>query len=231
MELKVWNEESKNWVIVKYTHPNIADEFFTELIDYSHKLSIRIFSYIGLNSYNVGYSNIYKHKCMVLPPGSTFINDFDTLFLSDPDNIDYLKKAVKRAVNLGLDGIIFEESEESYWFCHCEKCLETYVNKTPSPAEAKHTANYYLLGILHKVIKNENPDCEVGRRAWREPPLEKKVEYLENCRDSIPEDVRLYWAPGLYTREEEFKKWVDIFGNMNIFCTYLLMPIMDGGQI
>lgn len=210
--MKIWNRESRNELEILYTHPNLSREFLSELIEYAHLLSIRIFAYVGLNSYNGGYSNIHRGKRMKLPEGSKFVNDFDSLCLSDPENIKYLEKSLSRIVQLGFDGIVFEESEEAYWFCNCDSCGKKYGEKTASPAEAKHEANYDLLKKLHKVIKRENPDCEVGLRAWREPPLEKSVEYLKHCKKSIPEDVCLYWAPGLYVPESEFKKWIDVFG-------------------
>jgi hypothetical protein len=210
--MKVWNRESRNALEILYTHPNLTSEFLPGLIQYAHLLSIRVFAYIGLNSYNGGYSNIHRDKRMKLPRGSRYVNDFDSLCLSDSENIAYLQKAMARVVGLGLDGIVFEESEEAYWFCTCEACTEAYGSRTTTPAEAKHEANYELLRKLHAVIKRENPACEVGLRAWREPPLEKSVQYLEHCRDSIPPDVCLYWAPGLYVPEAEFSKWVRVFG-------------------
>jgi hypothetical protein len=214
--MRVWNAESGNYIDILYTHPNLVREFLPELIEYAHLLSIRIFTYVGLNSYNGGFSNIHKDKRMKLPAGGKFVNDFDSLCLSDPVNIDYLKKAMRRIVRLGLDGIVFEESEEAYWFCQCDACRKAYVEKTSSAAEAKHEANYVLLETLHAVIKEENPRCEVGLRAWREPPLEKTVEYLQHCKASIPPDVSLYWAPGLYIPESEFAKWISVFGKDRI---------------
>ncbi|MHB8278434.1 MAG: hypothetical protein ACYDIA_12380 [Candidatus Humimicrobiaceae bacterium] len=215
-KMEVINRESNNWIEVKYTHPNLKKEFLSELIRYAHFLGIDIYAYIGLNSYNGGYSNVNKEKRMKLPAGSRFINDFDTLCLSDESTINYLEKSIGRITNLGFDGIIFEESEESFWYCSCESCKEKFVNTTSSLAEAKHKANYRLLSILHKVIKNENPDCNVGLRSWREPPLEKNIDYLKNCEVSIPKDVCLYWAPGLYVEESEFEKWVKVFGKEKI---------------
>jgi hypothetical protein len=210
--LKIWNPESGSWVEILYTHPNLSNEFLSRLIRHAHLLSIRIFAYVGLNSYNGGYSNIHRDKRMKLPPGSRFVNDFDSLCLSDPQNIEYLTAAMRRVVQLGLDGIVFEESEEAYWFCSCEACRRSYGERTASAAEAKHEANYVLLRTLHAVIKQENPSCEVGLRAWREPPLEKSEDYLRHCAASIPADVCLYWAPGLYVPDAEFEKWIAAFG-------------------
>ncbi|BBI36337.1 glycoside hydrolase family 20 zincin-like fold domain-containing protein [Cohnella abietis] len=215
-KMKVWNEESSNWIEVAYTHPNITEEFLSRLFDYGHQLGIDFYAYIGLNSYNGGYPSINKDKRMVLPKDGKFVNDFDTLCLSKPENIAYLKASMRRIVQLGFDGIDFEESEESYWFCNCEGCGKTFMNNR-TPAEAKHKANFWLLNTLYTEIKDENQDCVVGVRAWREPPLEKSVSYLQDCKNNIPEDVVLFWAPGLYVSDDEFPKWVDVFGKERIW--------------
>lgn len=212
----VWNQESDNWITVNYVHPNISNEFLTELFEYGHELGFDFFAYIGLNSYNGGYSSLNKEKRMKLEAGSKFVNDFDSLCLSDPSNIEYISDSIQRVVELGYDGIDFEESEESFWFCSCDQCQENFV-KDRTPAEAKHHANYYLLNILYKKIKEVNEDCVVGLRAWREPPLEKTEEYLQYVKSQIPEDVVLFWAPGLYVSENEFPKWVEAFGKERIY--------------
>lgn len=212
----VWNQESDNWINVNYVHPNISNEFLTELFEYGHELGFDFFAYIGLNSYNGGYSSINKDKRMKLEEGSKFVNDFDSLCLSDPSNIAYISDSIQKIVALGYDGIDFEESEESFWFCSCEDCQNNFV-KDRTPAEAKHHANYYLLNILHKKVKEVNEDCVVGLRAWREPPLEKTEDYLQYVKSQIPEDVVLFWAPGLYVSENEFPKWVEAFGKDRIY--------------
>jgi hypothetical protein len=214
--MRVWNPESRNWVTIQYMHPNIAQPFLPRLIGLAHSLGIRMFAYIGLNSYNGGYASEHRDKRMRLPPNSKYVNDFDTLCLSDPSTIAYLGKSVSAVVGLGFDGIVFEESEESLWFCTCPKCRTEYLDGR-SPAEAKHRANYRLLKSLHSVIKAANPDCVVGLRAWREPPLEKSQEYLQSMVSSIPSDVVLFWAPGLYVPPEEFAKWVEAFGRERIW--------------
>ena len=53
--VKIWNTESGNYVDVLYTHPNLVREFLSGLVAYAHLLRIRIFAYVGLNSYNGGY--------------------------------------------------------------------------------------------------------------------------------------------------------------------------------
>lgn len=210
--MKVWNKENRAWIEIAYTHPNVASEFLSELIRYAHERCIRVFAYVGLNSYNGGYANVHKDRRAV-PPSSKYLNDFDSLCLSDPRNIDYLGKAMRRLTELGLDGIIFEESEENYWHCNCERCRKRYLSVASSPADAKHRANRELMNTtLYPAIRAVNPHCEIGIRMLREEPVEKPISYLEEARDGLPPDVYLYWAPGPYCPESEFEKWVRVFG-------------------
>ena len=62
-----------------------------------------------------------------------------------------------------------------------------------------------------------NPEIIIGIRAFRQPPLEKSPEFLEECVESIPDDVNLFWAPALYVPPTEFEKWVDAFGKERIW--------------
>ncbi|MBT4286970.1 MAG: hypothetical protein HOD92_06495 [Deltaproteobacteria bacterium] len=215
--VKVWNKESKSWITVEYIHPNLSNEFLGKLIDYGHKLGVSFFAYVGLNSYNGGYSSIYKEKRMKLPPGSKYVNDFDRLCLSDTDSIEYLKQSFRRIVQLGYDGIDFEESEEAFWYCDCSKCKENYLDKVNTPEEAKNIANSQLLHTLYDVIREENPNCKIGIRAWRQPPLEKPASMLKEMVKSVPGDIGLFWAPGLYVPDNEFKKWTEAFGKNRIW--------------
>jgi hypothetical protein len=210
--IKVWNKENRVWIEIAYSHPNIAHEFLSELIDYAHARGIRIFAYVGLNSYNGGYANVHVDRRAVRP-SDKYLNDFDSLCLSDPRNIDYLGKAMRRLTELGLDGIIFEESEENYWHCSCDRCRERWGAVASSPADAKHRANRELMRTtLYPAIRAVNPNCEIGIRMLREEPVEKPVAYLEAARDGLPPDIALYWAPGPYCPESEFEKWVRVFG-------------------
>ena len=215
--MKVWNKESRNWITVEYLHPNLSEEFLSKLIAYGHKLGVSFFAYVGLNSYNGGYPSIYKEKRMKLPEGSKYVNDFDRLCLSDNESILYLKQSFKKIVQLGFDGIDFEESEEAFWYCDCEKCRKNYLNKANTPEEAKNIANSQLLHTLYGVIREENPNCKIGIRAWRQPPLEKPPDVIKKMVSSVPGDVGLFWAPGLYVPDSEFEKWTEAFGKDRIW--------------
>lgn len=216
IRMRLWNPESENWVEVEYMHPNLAEEFLPELIAWGHKLGIRFYAYIGLNSYSGGYANAHKEKRMKKPENSHFINDFDSLCLSDETTLEYLKKSMRNIAAQGFDGIDFEESEEAYWYCGCEKCKATFWKGAKTPEETLHAANSFLLKILYQELKDANPNLTIGIRAWRQPPLVRSEELIAEMKASIPEDVVLFWAPGQYVEDSEFDKWIQAFGRKRI---------------
>lgn len=216
IRMKIWNPESENWVEMEFMHPNIAEEFLPALIEYGHKLGISFYAYIGLNSYNGGYSNAHREKRMKMPDKGNFVNDFDSLCLSDETTLGYLKKCMRNIVAQGFDGIDFEESEEAFWYCNCPKCLETFWKGNETPEQTLHSANTWLLKIMYDELKAAKPDITIGIRAWRQPPLVRTEKLIESMKASIPEYVVLFWAPGQYVEDSEFEKWIKAFGRKRI---------------
>lgn len=215
--IEIWNKENRRFIKVKYSHPNIEDDFLERFIELAHKLGVKIFAYVGLNSYNGGYSIKHPEKRMKPPEGSGFLNDFDSVCLSDEDNIAYIIRSMEKITELGFDGFTLEESEEGFWFCECEKCKERWHAVSNSPGEAKHKANMWLLRKIYDAVRAINPDAVIGIRAFRQPPLEKDPTFLQECVDNMPEDIVLFWAPGLYVPPTEFKKWIAAFGKERIW--------------
>ena len=65
--MKIWNAENRRWLTVRYTHPNLEEPFLDKFIALAHKLEVKIFAYVGLNSYNGAYS--IKHpEARMKPP-------------------------------------------------------------------------------------------------------------------------------------------------------------------
>lgn len=215
--LEIWNAENERFLKVKFSHPNVEDNFLPDFIALAHKLGVNVFAYVGLNSYNGARSIVMPETRMKPPTGSDFLNDFDSLCLSDPENIEYILASMKRIAELGFDGFALEESEEGFWFCECEECRRTWHEKSDSPGEAKHLANMWLLRKIYDTVRAVNPEAVVGIRAFRQPPLEKSQEFLSETVASIPDDVVLFWAPALYVPETEFPKWVQAFGKDRIW--------------
>ena len=215
--IKIWNAENRRWLTVRYTHPNLEEPFLQKFIELSHRYGVKIFAYVGLNSYNGGFTIKHPEARMKPPKDSDFRNDFDSLCLSYPGNVEYIVESMKEIAKIGFDGYTLEESEEGFWFCECDDCKKRWHAISNSPGEAKHKANMWLLKKNYDEVRNINKDAVIGIRAFRQPPLEKDPMFLKECVDSMPEDIMLFWAPGLYVPESEFEKWCDAFGRDRIW--------------
>ena len=215
--IKIWNAENRRWLTVRYTHPNLEEPFLQKFIELSHRYGVKIFTYVGLNSYNGGFTIKHPEARMKPPKDSDFRNDFDSLCLSYPGNVEYIVESMKEIAKIGFDGYTLEESEEGFWFCECDDCKKRWHAISNSPGEAKHKANMWLLKKIYDEVRNINKDAVIGIRAFRQPPLEKDPMFLKECVDSMPEDIMLFWAPGLYVPESEFEKWCDAFGRDRIW--------------
>ena len=215
--IKIWNAENRRWLTVRYTHPNLEEPFLQKFIELSHRYGVKIFAYVGLNSYSGGFTIKHPEARMKPPKDSDFRNDFDSLCLSYPGNVEYIVESMKEIAKIGFDGYTLEESEEGFWFCECDDCKKRWHAISNSPGEAKHKANMWLLKKIYDEVRNINKDAVIGIRAFRQPPLEKDPMFLKECVDSMPEDIMLFWAPGLYVPESEFEKWCDAFGRDRIW--------------
>ena len=215
--IQIWNAENRRWLTVHYTHPNLEDPFMDRFIRLAHKLEVKIFAYVGLNSYNGAYSIKHPQARTKPPQTGQFLNDFDSLCLSYPGTVNYILDSMVQITKLGFDGFTLEESEEGFWYCECDECKKRWHATTNTPVEAKHKANMWLLREIYRVVRAENPNCVVGIRAFRQPPLEKDPAFLEECVSSMPKDIMLFWAPGLYVPETEFPKWIAAFGADHIW--------------
>lgn len=215
--IKIWNAENRRWLTVHYTHPNLEEPYLDRFIQLAHQFEVKIFAYVGLNSYNGAYTIKHPDARMKPPKSSGFLNDFDSVCLSRPQNAEYIVSSMQEIAMLGFDGYTLEESEEGFWFCECDVCKERWHKISKSPGEAKHKANMWLLKKIYDAVRVINPQAVIGIRAFRQPPLSKEPAFLKECADQMPADIMLFWAPGLYVPEAEFQKWCDAFGKERIW--------------
>jgi hypothetical protein len=215
--IEIWNAENRMWLTVRYTHPNLEKPYLAKLIQYAHSLEFKLFAYVGLNSYNGAMSIKHPERRTKAPASEKFLNDFDSLCLSYPGNAEYILDCMRRIAELGFDGFTLEESEEGFWYCECGECKRRWHDTTNTPGEAKHKANFWLLNQIYQTVREVNPNAVIGIRAFRQPPLEKDPAFLRECVESMPRDIMLFWAPGLYVPETEFEKWCAAFGPERIW--------------
>lgn len=215
--VQIWNAENRRWLTIHYTHPNLEKPYLDKLINYAHFLGVKIFAYVGLNSYNGAYTIKHPEARTKPPKSGKFLNDFDGLCLSYPGTVEYILESMRQIARLGFDGYTLEESEEGFWYCECDECKKRWHAGVNTPGEAKHKANIWLLNQIHKAVREINPEIVIGIRAFRQPPLEKDPKFLKDCVESMPKDIMLFWAPGYYVPESEFIKWADAFGADHIW--------------
>ena len=115
--IKIWNAENRRWLTVRYTHPNLEEPFMDRFIQLAHKLEVKIFAYVGLNSYNGAYTIKHPEARMKPPKSSGFLNDFDSLCLSYPGTVDYILESMRQIARLGFDGYTLDvyKRQEGKW--------------------------------------------------------------------------------------------------------------------
>jgi len=215
--VRIWNAENRRWMTVRYTHPNLEEPYLERLIAFAHLMEVKLFAYVGLNSYNGGYTIRHPEARTKPPRTGGFLNDFDSLCLSEEGTVEYILHCMRTIARLGFDGFTLEESEEGFWYCECGRCKARWHAVSSSPAEAKHKANMWLLRQIYDAVREVSPGAVIGIRAFRQPPLVKDPSFLAECAAALPKDVMLFWAPGLYVPETEFPKWCAAFGPERIW--------------
>lgn len=215
LKFRSWSKELSDWIELSYTHPNLVEPFLSDIIRYANERGVDIYAYVGLNSYSGGYAVKHLDKRTVLSDelkAKGHVNTYDSLCPSHEEVRQYLISAVKRIEEIGFNGIVFEESEETQWFCQCDQCREKYGSLPPN--DAKHTVSAELLTIYDKILK---PETVIGVRWLREPPVVKDTDYLRGWAEKLPDRVVLFWAPGLEDDDQEFIKWVHVFGKEKVW--------------
>ena len=208
LQVKTWAKEVGLEMVVRYTHPNITDEFLPRLISYANERGIEVYCYFGLNTFNGGYGKAHPRSRFYSTNPDKFGQFKYNLCPSKKDVVTYLEKSVRRLLEIGFNGIVFEESEGS-GFCECAECQRHYYESDRDPRKALHRADYELLNRLYRVIKNAKPDAAFGVRMWR-MGTELDIEYLKKQKDQIPSDALIFWSNGI--DYNKFAAWTEAFG-------------------
>jgi hypothetical protein len=208
LEVKTWVREVGREMIIRYTHPNITDEFLPRLIRYANERGIEVYCYFGLNTFNGGYAKAHPESRFYSTNPEKFGQFKYNLCPSREDVIAYLERSVRKLLEIGFNGIVFEESEGS-GFCECEECQRRYYDADGDPRKALHKADHELLNRFYRVMKDAKPDAAFGVRMWR-MGTELHIENLKKQKDLIPSDALIFWSNGI--DYERFVGWVETFG-------------------
>ena len=215
--IRIWNKENARWLTVRYSHPNVESRFLADFLALAHRFEVTVLAYVGLNSYNGAYSIKHPEKRMVRPPGSAFLNDFDSICLSDEGNIRYILSSMRDNHRTWFRRPCPGGERGGVLVLQLRSVQGALGRDLGRPVEAKHKANMWLLDKIYHEARAVNPRAVIGIRAFRQPPLEKAPAFLDECVRSMPKDVMLFWAPALYVPPTEFKKWIATFGKDRIW--------------
>jgi hypothetical protein len=208
IEMNTWIKEAGNEVAIRYTHPNITNEFLPDLIKYANERGIEIYCYFGLDTFNGGYAMAHPESRFVSSNPDKFRQFKYNLCPSREDVVVYLERSVRRLLEIGFNGIVFEESEGGV-FCECSECKRKYYGADNDARIALHKATYDLLARFDQVMKETKPDAVLGLRMWRQGS-EMGTGYLKKEKDQIPSRALIFWSNGIdYDR---FVGWVEAFG-------------------
>jgi hypothetical protein len=101
----------------RFTHRNIRREFLPELIRYANRRGVQVYAYIGKNSFN----GTYGHKHPDANAGGAA-----ELIPFHPGVHEYWEAVVRRIVEIGFNGFVFEDPEALHVPNQNAKCYETF---------------------------------------------------------------------------------------------------------
>jgi hypothetical protein len=208
VEMNTWIREAGDEVVLRYTHPNVTNDFLPQLIKYANERGIEVYCYFGLDTFNGGYAMAHPESRYFSKDADKFRQFKYNLCPSRDDVLRYLERSVRKLMEIGFNGIVFEESEGGV-FCECSECRRRYYGTENDPRMALHKASYELLKKFHRVMKEAKPEAVLGVRMWRQGS-ELGPEYLRTQKDLVPPDTMVFWSNGI--DYERFVGWVDAFG-------------------
>ena len=101
----------------RFTHRNIQQEFLPELIRYANQRGVKIYAYIGKNSFNGTYG--IKH-----PDANA--GGAAELIPFHPGVHEYWEAFIRRIVEIGFDGFVFEDPEAMHVPNQNAMCYTTF---------------------------------------------------------------------------------------------------------
>jgi len=102
----------------RYVHPNIRQEFFPDVIKYANARGIKVHAYIGKNSYNGTYIQQHRESNAQSPVAEALP--------FAPGLEDYWRAFIKRIIEIGFNGFVFEDPEAYHVPNQNEECYRTF---------------------------------------------------------------------------------------------------------
>jgi len=219
VEFTEWDAEKGQPRKVRWTHPNVENDFLPELVEYAHSLGIQVFLTLGLNSFNGGYLREYPGKPSIQEGqrAPSPVGRLSEPCWSDPENRKYSVTTIGEVFErYAFDGVVFESAECE--LCKCDDCTSKYRSGADNELQARISADMDWLGDVLRTIREARPGVEFqltyhwpwGKQIIHRDSPQAAATFLTYLREQLPPDVLICWLPP--QEEEEFSLWAEIFG-------------------
>ena len=154
-----FNPQTKQKERWHFTHRNIAREFYPEVIRYANERGIRVYAYIGKNSFN-GCN--FRNDPKVYAGGAAEMLPFA------PGVAEYWDAFIGRILELGFNGFVFEDPEANHVPNQNEQCYQTFWK----PWEAA-----YGFSSVQQTDQNNPPlGVQVEYYTWLFREFDRKIQ-------------------------------------------------------
>ena len=154
-----FNPQTKQKEPWRFTHRNIAREFYPEVIRYANERGIKVYAYIGKNSFN-GCS--FRNDPKVYAGGAAEMLPFA------PGVAESWDAFIGRIVELGFNGFVFEDPEANHVPNQNEQCYQTFWEPW---------ASTYGFSSVHETNQNSPPlGVQVEYYTWLFREFDRRIQ-------------------------------------------------------
>ena len=112
-----YNPETGKKEAWRFTHRNIQSEFYSRVIRYANQRGIKVYAYIGKNSFN---GCQFQHDAKIYAGGAAELLPFA------PGIAEYWESIVSRILELGFNGFVFEDPEAYHVPTQNAECYKAF---------------------------------------------------------------------------------------------------------
>jgi len=179
----------------RFTHPNIAREFYPEVIRYANERGLKVYAYIGKNSFN-GCS--FRNDPKIYAGGAAELLPFA------PGVAEYWDAFIGRILELGFNGFVFEDPEANHVPNQNEECYRTFWEPW---------ASTYGFASIRETDQNQPPlGVQVEYYTWLFREFDRRIQQQSERRQRASEvylisHVLLARIMAESKNAEECRKW------------------------
>src|SRR6266567_161818 len=193
-----FNPQTKRKELRRFTHKNIAKEFYPEVIRYANERGVKVYAYIGKNSFN-GCN--FRNNREIYAGGAAEMLPFA------PGVDEYWDAFIGRILDLGFNGFVFEDPEANHVPNQNEHCYRTFWEPWGST---------YGFSSVRETNRNNPPlGVHIEYYTWLFREFDRKIQKHSKRlgRDSeiyLISHILLARILAESKNTEERKKWFDM---------------------